>query len=32
MWKFLGRVVDVLIEYLGGFNEDLVKDNFVIIY
>lgn len=32
MRKFLGRVADVLTEYLGGLNEDLVKDNFVIIY
>ncbi|XP_024379655.1 AP-3 complex subunit mu isoform X2 [Physcomitrium patens] len=30
--EFLGRVADVLTEYLGGLNEDLVKDNFVIIY
>lgn len=32
MRKFVGRVADVLAEYLGGLNEDLIKDNFVIIY
>ncbi|KAG0622918.1 hypothetical protein M758_3G133800 [Ceratodon purpureus] len=32
MRKFLGRVADVLTEYLGGLSEDLVKDNFVTIY
>ena len=32
MRKFMGRVADVLTEYLGGLSEDLVKDNFVTIY
>ncbi|WMV12159.1 hypothetical protein MTR67_005544 [Solanum verrucosum] len=31
-WYFLCRVADVLSEYLGGLNEDLIKDNFVIVY
>ncbi|KAK2991764.1 hypothetical protein RJ640_015498 [Escallonia rubra] len=26
------RVADVLSDYLGGLNEDLIKDNFVIVY
>lgn len=30
--EFLGRVADVLSDYLGGLNEDLIKDNFVIVY
>ncbi|KAG0464458.1 hypothetical protein HPP92_020527 [Vanilla planifolia] len=30
--KFLCRVADVLSDYLGGLNEDLIKDNFVIVY
>ncbi|XP_015072013.1 AP-3 complex subunit mu isoform X2 [Solanum pennellii] len=30
--EFLCRVADVLSEYLGGLNEDLIKDNFVIVY
>ncbi|KAI3890601.1 hypothetical protein MKX03_010678 [Papaver bracteatum] len=30
--EFLCRVADVLNEYLGGLNEDLIKDNFVIVY
>ncbi|KAK6915699.1 Mu homology domain [Dillenia turbinata] len=30
--EFLCRVADVLTDYLGGLNEDLVKDNFVIVY
>ncbi|GLT38541.1 hypothetical protein SLA2020_127850 [Shorea laevis] len=30
--EFLCRVADVLSDYLGGLNEDLVKDNFVIVY
>ncbi|KAJ0079743.1 hypothetical protein Patl1_22454 [Pistacia atlantica] len=30
--EFLCRVADVLSGYLGGLNEDLVKDNFVIVY
>ncbi|KAL5786696.1 hypothetical protein ACOSQ2_009088 [Xanthoceras sorbifolium] len=30
--EFLCRVADVLTEYLGGLNEDLIKDNFVIVY
>ena len=25
-------MADVLNEYLGGLNEDLIKDNFVIVY
>ncbi|KAF6156615.1 hypothetical protein GIB67_014594 [Kingdonia uniflora] len=29
---FLCRVADVLSDYLGGLNEDLIKDNFVIVY
>jgi AP-3 complex subunit mu len=32
MRKFLGRVADVLSDYLGGLNDDLIKDNFVIVY
>ncbi|XP_042007764.1 AP-3 complex subunit mu-like isoform X2 [Salvia splendens] len=30
--KFLCRVADVLSNYLDGLNEDLIKDNFVIVY
>nr|DAD38365.1 TPA_asm: hypothetical protein HUJ06_009006 [Nelumbo nucifera] len=30
--EFLSRVADVLSDYLGGLNEDLIKDNFVIVY
>lgn len=30
--EFLCRVADVLSDYLGGMNEDLIKDNFVIVY
>ncbi|CAH2046845.1 unnamed protein product [Thlaspi arvense] len=30
--EFLCRVADVLSDYLGGLNEDLVKDNFIIVY
>ncbi|CAM6098625.1 unnamed protein product [Calypogeia fissa] len=30
--EFLCRVADVLSDYLGGLNEDLVKDNFVLVY
>ncbi|MED6121559.1 AP-3 complex subunit mu, variant 3 [Stylosanthes scabra] len=30
--EFLCRVADVLNDYLGGLNEDSIKDNFVIVY
>lgn len=30
--EFLCRVADVINEYLGGLNEDSIKDNFVIVY
>lgn len=30
--EFLCRVANVLSDYLGGLNEDLIKDNFVIVY
>ncbi|KAF7805037.1 AP-3 complex subunit mu-like isoform X1 [Senna tora] len=30
--EFLCRVADVINDYLGGMNEDLIKDNFVIVY
>ncbi|KAF3453209.1 hypothetical protein FNV43_RR03648 [Rhamnella rubrinervis] len=30
--EFLCRVADVLSDYLGGLNEDLIKDNFIIVY
>ncbi|OAY81756.1 AP-3 complex subunit mu [Ananas comosus] len=30
--EFLSRVADVLTDYLGSLNEDLIKDNFVIVY
>lgn len=30
--EFLSRVADVLTDYLGELNEDLIKDNFVIVY
>lgn len=30
--EFLCRAADVLSDYLGGVNEDLIKDNFVIVY
>ncbi|ONK63235.1 uncharacterized protein A4U43_C07F12780 [Asparagus officinalis] len=30
--EFLCRVADVLADYLGELNDDLIKDNFVIVY
>ncbi|CAA7388280.1 unnamed protein product [Spirodela intermedia] len=30
--EFLCRVADIISDYLGGLNEDLIKDNFVIVY
>ncbi|KAH7295435.1 hypothetical protein KP509_27G047200 [Ceratopteris richardii] len=30
--EFLCKVADVISEYLGGITEDLIKDNFVIVY
>lgn len=30
--EFLCRVAEVLSEYLGGLTEDLIKDNFVVVY
>lgn len=30
--EFLCRVADILSDYLGELNEDLIKDNFVIVY
>ncbi|KAG2694590.1 hypothetical protein I3760_08G153100 [Carya illinoinensis] len=30
--EFLCRVADVLSDYLGGLNEDVIKDNFIIVY
>ncbi|KAI6679219.1 hypothetical protein NL676_033100 [Syzygium grande] len=30
--EFLCRAADVLADYLGGLNEDVIKDNFVIVY
>lgn len=30
--EFLYRVADVLTGYLGGLNDDLIKDSFVIVY
>ncbi|XP_078444060.1 clathrin adaptor complexes medium subunit family protein isoform X2 [Wolffia australiana] len=30
--EFLCRVADIVTEYLGDLNEDLIKDNFVIVY
>ncbi|KAM7470084.1 hypothetical protein LguiA_008267 [Lonicera macranthoides] len=30
--EFLCRVADVLSDYLGVLNEDIIKDNFVIVY
>ncbi|XP_074321076.1 AP-3 complex subunit mu [Silene latifolia] len=30
--EFLCRAADVLSDYLGGLNEDVIKDNFVIVY
>ncbi|KAI3956068.1 hypothetical protein MKW98_027382 [Papaver atlanticum] len=30
--EFLCRIADILNEYLDGLNEDLIKDNFVIVY
>ncbi|KAL6619323.1 hypothetical protein ACP70R_034462 [Stipagrostis hirtigluma subsp. patula] len=30
--EFLTRVADVLTDYLGDLNEDIIKDNFVIVY
>ncbi|EPS61419.1 clathrin adaptor complexes medium subunit family protein, partial [Genlisea aurea] len=32
LWLFLCRVANVVKEYLDGLNEDLIKDNFVIVY
>ncbi|XP_009401646.2 AP-3 complex subunit mu-like isoform X2 [Musa acuminata AAA Group] len=29
---WVSRVADVLTDYLGGLNEDLIKDNFIIVY
>jgi hypothetical protein len=31
-FQFLSRVADVLTDYLGDLNEDIIKDNFVIVY
>ncbi|KAG6750370.1 hypothetical protein POTOM_044860 [Populus tomentosa] len=31
-FQFLCRVADVLSDYLEGLNEDVIKDNFVIVY
>lgn len=31
-FQFLSRVGDVLTDYLGDLNEDIIKDNFVIVY
>ncbi|KAG6541595.1 hypothetical protein Mapa_016988 [Marchantia paleacea] len=30
--EFLCRVADVLADYFGGLNEDLIKDNYVLVY
>ncbi|KAK1294715.1 hypothetical protein QJS10_CPA16g01709 [Acorus calamus] len=30
--EFLCRVADILSDYFGGLNEDIIKDNFVIVY
>lgn len=30
--EFLCRVADVLSDYIGGLTEDLIKDNFVVVY
>lgn len=30
--EFLCRAADVLSDYLGGLDEDIIKDNFVIVY
>ncbi|KAG8085419.1 hypothetical protein GUJ93_ZPchr0010g8437 [Zizania palustris] len=30
--EFLSRVADVLTDYLGDLNEDIIKDNFVLVY
>lgn len=30
--EFLCRVADVLTDYLGDLNEDVIKDNFIIVY
>lgn len=30
--EFLCRAADVLSDYLGGLNEDVIKDNFIIVY
>lgn len=30
--QFLCRVADVLSDYFGGLNGDIIKDNFVIVY
>jgi hypothetical protein len=32
IFQFLSRVADVLTDYLGDLNEDIIKDNFVIVY
>ncbi|GJY73858.1 AP-3 complex subunit mu [Tanacetum coccineum] len=31
-YSLFGLVADVLSDYLGGLNEDVIKDNFVIVY
>lgn len=31
-FQFLSRVADVLTDYLGDLNEDIIKDNFVLVY
>ncbi|XP_078172127.1 clathrin adaptor complexes medium subunit family protein [Carex rostrata] len=30
--EFLSRLADILSDYLGALNEDIIKDNFVIVY
>lgn len=30
--EFLCRVADILSDYIGGLTEDLIKDNFVVVY
>jgi hypothetical protein len=32
IFQFLARMADVLTDYLGDLNEDIIKDNFVIVY
>jgi hypothetical protein len=32
IFQFLSRAADVLTDYLGDLNEDIIKDNFVIVY